>query len=234
MKTKIIIALDDMADEAAFVLAGKLAGVNVLFKADDLLDSELGAKRVIERLGIGEVMADPKLHDIPKTVGNRTKRFAAYGPKFLTVHASGGIEMIRAAVENRGATDILAVTVLTSLNEEECTLNLGGPVKAKALLYARNALIAGAQGIVCSAQELEFFSKFPELKNLIKVTPGIRPVWHLDPKDDQKRIMTPEKAVKLGADYLVIGRPITKAADPVEALEKTIKEIETAEAAVAA
>lgn len=222
---KIIVALDGMGVISALSLAKKLAGENVLFKANDLLDDEEGINIIAMLNGYGSVMADPKLHDIPNTVKNRVVKYARMTPVFITVHASGGIAMMRAAVENCGQSKILAVTVLTSLSEEECHNNLGGPVKVKVLQYARNAVLAGVHGIVCSPKELEFLSQFPELKILTKVTPGIRPVWHLDPKDDQSRVTTPARAVKLGTDYMVIGRPIVKAEDPVEAVRKTKQEI---------
>ncbi len=222
---KIIVALDGMNVKSALSLAEKLGGEDVLFKVNDLLDDDEGLKIIGTLNRYGGVMDDPKLHDIPNTVKNRIKKHAYMTPVFITVHASGGIAMMRVAVENCGQSKILAVTVLTSLNEEECYLNLGSPVKAKVLQYARNAVIAGVHGIVCSPKELEFLSQFPELKSLIKVTPGIRPVWHLDPKDDQSRVTTPAQAVQMGADYLVIGRPIVKAEDPVEAVHKTKQEI---------
>lgn len=223
--TAIIVALDGMKYEDALRLAEKLKGTGVLFKANDLLDDK-GPEVIRELEKFGGVMADPKLHDIPNTVANRIKKYAIYNPAMITVHASGGIAMMRSAVKN--CSGVLAVTVLTSLNEEECNINLGGPVRAKVLQYARNAVLAGVYGMVCSPKELEFLSQFPELEQLIKVTPGIRPKWHLDPNDDQSRITTPTDAVKMGADYLVIGRPIVKADDPIEAVAKTQAEIKAA------
>lgn len=208
-------------------IAEKLSGKNVLFKVNDLLDYS-GRRIITELKKYGGVMADPKLHDIPNTVANRVRKVATAKPDFITVHASGGVAMMKAAVENCLGSKILAVTVLTSLNEKECISNLGGPIRAKVFRYARNAVSAGAHGIVCSPKELEFLSQFSELKQLIKVTPGIRPKWYLDSKDDQSRVATPADAVRMGADYLVIGRPIVKADDPLEALQKTQKEVESA------
>ncbi|MDD5290688.1 MAG: orotidine-5'-phosphate decarboxylase [Patescibacteria group bacterium] len=222
----IIVALDDLTAEKALALAEKLSGTGVLFKANDLLDDP--GPNIIEELSVfGGVMADPKFHDIPNTVGNRVKKMANYGPRFITVHASGRIPMMRAAVEKCGDSRILAVTVLTSLGEDECQLTFGAPVKAKVLQFARDAVLAGVHGIVCSPKELEFLSGFPELAGLIKVTPGIRPVWHLG-TEDQARVTTPADAVKMGANYLVIGRPIVKAEDPAEAVRKTQEEISVA------
>lgn len=230
----IIVALDDLGRDKALSLAKKLREARVIVKVNDLLDDP-GPKIITELRDLGvEVMDDPKLHDIPNTVKTRAKKHAAYRPKFITVHASGGVAMMRAAVEGAGNSKILAVTVLTSLGEEECNINLGGPVKVKVLQFARNALLAGVYGIVCSPQELKFLSGFAELKSLIKVTPGIRPKWHIDPKDDQSRITTPYDAVMLGADYGVIGRPIVKSDDPVQAVWKTQEEIESAMLAVIA
>lgn len=224
---QIIVALDGMKYKDALRLAEKLKSADVLFKANDLLDDE-GPSVISALRHYGRVMADPKLHDIPNTVKNRIIKYAEHDPQFITVHASGGIAMMREAVMNSLGVRILAVTVLTSLNEEECNINLGGPVRVKVLQYARNAVLAGVNGIVCSPKELEFLSQFSELKPLVKVTPGIRPKWHLDPNDDQSRVTTPADAVKMGGDYLVIGRPIVKAEDPVEAVRKTQEEIEDA------
>jgi orotidine-5'-phosphate decarboxylase len=235
-KTKIIVALDGLEIGRAMVLAESLASLGVLFKANDLLDTNIGLQVIkgLKDLGVG-VMADPKVHDIPNTAKNRIKKFAAFGPDLITVHASGGVEMMRYAVEGAGSVSkILAVTVLTSLGEEECNINLGGPVKVKVLQYARNAVLAGAYGIVSSGEELAFLSKYPETRILKKVVPGIRPTWEITEKDDQKRVVTPANAVKGGADYLVIGRPIYEAADPAEAVRRIQKEIEEAEAEMAA
>ena len=222
--TRIIVALDDLSVNDALSLAEKLSGEDVVFKANDLLDDE--GPEIMRTLSVyGGVMADPKFHDIPNTVKNRIKKYAIHGPDFITVHASGGIAMMKAAVENRGDSGILAVTVLTSLSEDDCKSIFGSSVKDKVLQLAKDAVSAGVQGIVCSPQELEFLSQFPEFENILKVTPGIRPFWHLGKGDDQSRVTTPERAARKGADYIVIGRPIVKAEDPVEAVRKTKNEI---------
>jgi orotidine-5'-phosphate decarboxylase len=224
MMTRIIVALDDLSVDDALLLAKKLSDEDVVFKVNDLLDDR--GPEIIAALGeYGGVMADPKLHDIPNTVKNRIKKYIIHGPDFITVHASGGVPMMKAAVENRGDSGILAVTVLTSLNEDECKSIFGGSVKDKVLQHVRNAVLACAQGIVCSPKELEFLSETDEFKNLIKVTPGIRPRWSLTPNDDQSRVMTPYNAARKGADYIVIGRPIVQAKDPLEAVKKTKDEI---------
>ncbi|KPJ56839.1 hypothetical protein AMJ49_03810 [Parcubacteria bacterium DG_74_2] len=211
-------------------------------KANDLLDTMGPVECIKELQKYGHVMADPKLHDIPNTVKNRVNVYIDAELRgeieeldIITVMASGGIEMMRSAVgtaRQRSANrespiiKIAAVTVLTSLSEEECNINLGGPVKAKVLQYARNAVLAGCPAIVCSAQELPFLRQFPELDDLIKITPGIRPKGVS--KDDQKRVNTPSEAIKNGADLLAIGKAITKAENPAKAAQEINEEIEQA------
>jgi orotidine-5'-phosphate decarboxylase len=126
----------------------------------------------------------------------------------FNVHASAGIEAMMAAVQNKGISQVLAVTILTSLEENNAHLIFGAPSKAKVLQLARDAKIAGVDGIICSPQELELLGKQKELAGLLKVTPGVRPEWAA--AGDQKRIMTPGDAIVAGATALVIGRPITK------------------------
>lgn len=222
----IIIALDEMGEAAALEFAGKFSPEDgVLFKVNDLLD-EPGPQIIPALAKFGaDIMSDPKYFDIPNTVKNRVRKMAKLGPKFITVHGAGEVKMIRHAVEARGSSMILVVTVLTSLGEEECNLSLGGPVKAQVLNYARYAILGGAQGLVCSGMELAFLGDYQETHSLIKVIPAIRPAWSLGPKDDQKRVTTAAEVARLGADYIVVGRPITQAKDPVEALKKTRQEM---------
>jgi len=225
----IVIPLDGMTRETALEVAAKLAGKVWGFKANDLL-VECGVGIITELKQFGNVFADPKLHDIPSTVANSMAKLAAAGADLVTVHASGGVEMMRAAVDAAGESKVLAVTVLTSLDEDSAHLIFGNPIKATVLQFARNASLAGVYGVVCSPKELEILGKQPELQPLAKVTPGIRPAWH-QVGDDQKRVMTPAEAAELGATLLVIGRPILKADDPLEAAERTAQEIQEAVAA---
>ncbi len=132
----------------------------------------------------------------------------------------------------------LAVTVLTSLGEEDVLRIYGCSVEAAVLKFARDAATANMSGIVCSPKELEMLAQYPELKGLLRVTPGIRPAWH-QKGDDQKRVMTPAEAIKAGADFLVIGRPIIEANNRKEAFNYTVEEVaraleEKAKAATAA
>lgn len=228
VENPIIVPLDGMTKGKALTVAGKLSGQVWGFKVNDLL-IECGVSIITTLKECGKVFADPKLHDIPNTVANSAKKLYEAGADFITVHASGGIEMMMAASKSvADGSQLLAVTILTSLDEDTTHLIYGAPVKAKVLQLARDAIVAMMDGIVCSAQELRMLRAYPELRNLIRVTPGIRPDWTQVGVDDQKRQMTPKEAIGLGADYLVIGRPITQAKDPLEAVEKTLTEIKEA------
>lgn len=172
------------------------------------------------------IFLDLKLHDIPATVGLAMAAAARLGADLITVHAQGGEAMLRAAVDKAGATRVLAVTVLTSLNPDDMSeLNdehrqPGALVK----VLASRALAAGCYGLVASGHEVGVlraeFGQKPAL-----VIPGIRPAWSQVRGDDQKRTATPAEAVKGGADYLVIGRPIRDAEDPVEAADRIVAEL---------
>ena len=204
MENKIIVALDGISEMEALRIAKLLKGQVWGFKVNDLLFEGPGIIKKLKKFG--NVFADAKLYDIPNTVANSVKRLALAGADMVTVHASGGIEMMRVAKENAGHSKILAVTVLTSFR---------GSQNKIVLKLAREAEKAGLDGIVCSGHELKYVSKI----SLLKVVPGIRPKDY-NKKDDQKRTVTPKEAIKLGADYLVIGRPITKSKDPPQAFRE--------------
>ena len=215
-----------MSEREALALAERLSGSVWGFKTNDLL-IECGVSIVTKLKKFGNVFADPKLHDIPNTVANGVTRLVDAGADLISVHASGGIEMMEAAADASGQSRILAISVLTSLDEDNAHLIFGNPIKAKVLQFARDADFAGIPGLVCSPKELQI----PGLPDLFKVVPGIRPEWY-SKGDDQKRVATPASATSDGADLLVIGRPITGADDPAEAVEKTNQEVdEVAEAA---
>lgn len=179
----------------------------------------------------GNILWDGKFDDIPNTVGGASQEVVKIGVKAFNLHASAGIKAMRVAVANKGSSMVFAVTVLTSLEENNAHLIFGGPSKAKVLQLARDAKLAGCDGIICSSQELEILGRQGELKDLLKVTPGIRPKW-FKKKDDQSRKMTPGEAIKAGADFLVIGRPIRKPPEeigsPVDAAKKIAEEIASA------
>ncbi|MFM2175469.1 MAG: hypothetical protein RLZZ527_545 [Actinomycetota bacterium] len=157
------------------------------------------------------IFLDLKLHDIPNTVKGAAQAVQSIAPEILTVHASGGSEMIKSAVSVLPDTLIAAVTVLTSLGRDEL-ISLGLPANPEALTIslAKRAQDSGARALVSSPLELSGLRRaFPDLK---LITPGIREAGA--PLDDQSRTMTASEAMSAGADYLVIGRPITRAVDP--------------------
>ena len=174
-----------------------------------------------------DVFLDLKFHDIPNTVAKAVTAAAELGVWMVNVHASGGLEMMQKAKEALAKYEngplLIAVTVLTSMDQAQLSrLGVDKTPQDQVLYLAKLAKEAGLDGVVCSAQEAE--SLKTELGVDFKlVTPGIRPVGA--DVGDQKRIMTPKKAVEAGSDYLVIGRPITKAEDPVKALEAINLEI---------
>jgi len=166
-----------------------------------------GLSQLRENHGVSFFL-DLKLHDIPNTVGEATSSIAHLEPTFLTVHASGGSEMIKAAVANAGKISVTAVTILTSLSDEELkSIGFARTALESAVNLAKLATDAGATSIVCSPFEVSAIRSAvgPQIK---LITPGVRPEG--SDIGDQKRVMTPRQAVDSGADYLVIGRPITQ------------------------
>lgn len=224
-KSRIVVALDGLLFAKCVELICEIGSRAVMWKIHDLWDRE--GPQVVEKLlkaGAGRVWVDLKLHDIPETVRLRAKAVAEAGATAVTVHASGGIEMMRAAVDN--VPFVFAVTVLTSLSEENAHLVFGQPSKAAVINMARSAKLAGAYGIVCSPKEISIIRSQQELADLKLVTPGIRP--QDSQTQDQKRFDTPAAAIQAGGDFQVIGQPITQAADPVAAFTKIEQEIQDA------
>ncbi len=223
MEQRIVIPLDGVSKTKALEIAARLKGHVWGFKVNDLLVAH-GVSIVTELKQFGGVFADPKLYDIPNTVLNSTKALADAGADLITVHASGGREMIKSAVKGAGSAKILAVTILTSYDEPSAKEVFGRDINSLVRSFALLAAESGAHGIVSSPQELELLSKESQLASLMKVTPGVRPSWYVT-KDDQVRVLTPREAVELGADLLVIGRPITGHDDPVVAARMVQDEI---------
>jgi len=171
----------------------------------------------------GSVFLDLKYHDIPNTVAEAVKGAAAMGVSWLTIHASGGSDMVKAAKDAAGNTRVLAVTVLTSLDEEDIRrIGWMRSVDEQVRDLALMARESGADGIVCSAREAPVLRAVLD-EECVLVTPGIRPGG--SSSDDQARIATPQWAIANGADYLVVGRPIIRASDRKEAVESILREI---------
>jgi len=229
---RIAVALDGMDFDQASATIELLAPLGVGFKAglEIIMLPDGAADRLIKKIHSlgGWCFFDTKLDDIPPTVENAAANIAKKNVRFFNVHASAGIPAVEAAVKARGSCGVLVVTVLTSIDKESCIRIFGDEPTPKVLQFAREAKAAGAQGIVCSALELEALFEAGILDNdFIAVTPGIR--LPDAPPDDQKRTRTPREAMKKGASILVVGRPITKAKDPVGATATFISEVVLAE-----
>ncbi len=184
-----------------------------------------GVEIVLENYPDAQLFLDLKYHDIPNTVAGAIHA-ASYRlkPAYINLHASGGLDMMRAAKDAcAGNTRILAVTVLTSLDDTGLAqVGQHTPAEDQVRRLAALAAEAGMDGVVCSAREIEVLRK--DLgDDFVLMVPGIRPSG--SDAGDQKRIMTPEEAIRKGASHLVIGRPITAASDPAEAARQILKEI---------
>jgi len=226
----ILVALDVAEASHAVHLAGVLAGEVGGFKVGLELLSGPGPATIgaVSGAGRAPVFVDAKLHDIPATVRRAARRLGSLGARWLTVHASGGGAMLEAAVEGlaEGAAGrdagILAVTVLTSLDQNALReVGIGETPGRLTSKMARLAAETGCEGVVCSPMELGVVSTVAP--DLVKVTPGIRPEG--SPRHDQKRVATPAEAIAGGADFLVMGRPITASPDPVAAVRRIVGSI---------
>ncbi|MFC1632822.1 orotidine-5'-phosphate decarboxylase [Patescibacteria group bacterium] len=229
-KDRIIVALDFSDWDTAKNMVDELAPHVGYFKfgLEAITAPTIKTPKVIDHIHErgGKVFYDGKFNDIPNTVGQSVKNIVSMGVEMFNVHASCGIKAMRAVAEHKGTAIALAVSVLTSLEENNAHLIYGKPSKAAVLQFAREAALGKMDGIICSPLELKILSENPELDHLLRVTPGIRPAG--SSKDDQARITTPGQAVGNGATYLVIGRPITKTTSPRIAATRIATEIETA------
>ena len=222
---KIVVALDVATNKEALKLASELSPHVGFFKIGLQLYTAQGPglARAIPFLG-PKVFLDLKLHDIPNTVAKTVEAAGKLSVKMLTIHLTGGSEMIRAAVDARpNDMLILGVTVLTSADQG--TLNevgIADNIDNHVLRLAKLGVRAGIDGLVASPFEAKLLRA--QFGDKIKiVTPGVRPSW--SDAGDQKRFMTPRQAIDAGADYLVIGRPITAHSNPREAIVKILEEL---------
>ena len=230
---RIIIALDVETGERALGLVRELDQARIFKVGLELFTAEgPSLLRDIRALG-KDIFLDLKLHDIPNTVAEATRIGVRHGASMMTIHASGGQEMMSRAAEaailesekgGRPKPALLGVTILTSLRDEELRqIGMAADTEAQVLRLAALAKRARMDGVVCSAREIEIVRKEVGTDFLI-VTPGIRPAWAA--AQDQKRIMTPAEAMAMGADYLVVGRPVTRADSPREAFLRVVEELE--------
>lgn len=211
-RENLIFPLDGMDSFKATQYVEMLKNHVGYFKIGLGLNSKMGIPQAVDMVHSrgGKAFVDLKFKDIPNTLADATKGLADQGVAMINVHASAEIDGMMAVAERKGSALAYAVTVITSMDEEEGYLSYGMPIKAKVLQFARNAVLAGMDGIICSAEELPMLAKHKELDRLRRIVPGIRPEWA--PPDDQSRFMTPTEAIKAGGPdiKLVIGRPISR------------------------
>lgn len=229
--SKICLALDGLSAQEACSLTTALGPLIHAVKIHDLLDSE-GPQifHYLRTAGAKLVWADYKLHDTPGTVALRAKALARNGASIITVHAGGGVPMMKAAVDAvftdcGPAAEIWAITVLTSLDRNEISRIYGADRLPKQVVldFALQAKEAGVSGLVCSAEEVGMLRQYPDLTSMSLTVPGTRSAG-VD-AGQQKRSGTPAQAIIDGATYLVAGSQVTKAEDPVAALKAMAAEI---------
>ena len=219
---RLIVALDVPTAAAALALVDRLESQIRYFKVglQLFLDAGFALCDTLTRRG-HKVMLDLKFHDIPQTVSLAMAQLADHDISLATVH--GYPQVVEAAAKTKGKTRILAVTVLTSLGQEELQQSgFAGTLADLVRLRAVTSLSSGADGIVCSPLEIALLRKHLGAKPLI-ATPGIRPPDSA--KDDQTRTATPAAAIAAGANHIIVGRPITKADDPAAAAQRILSEI---------
>ena len=219
----IIVAIDESDLKDVSNIIDNLDSSKCMIKIGSVAFNSIGHKAVNYAAQKGfDVFLDLKLHDIPNTVKKSIESLSSLPIKMLTIHTSGGKDMMSAAMDAVSGTDIkvFGVTALTSLSDEDTNTIFKRSSSEQVNTMLDLAESAGIDGVVCSPHELELLSKRP---SMLSVTPGIRLE---DSSDDQKRFMTPKEAVDLGADYLVIGRPITSADNIGESLNEIFQSIQ--------
>src|SRR5260370_19636299 len=224
---KIIVALDVATKAQALALVEELRDQISFFKIGLQLYTAEGPEIVRAVLATGaKVFLDLKLHDIPNTVARAVESATRLGAQMLTIHLSGGPEMIQAAViARKNRLSILGVTVLTSADEKALReIGISDKIDNQVLRLAKLGVETGIDGLVVSPHEVKILRQ--EFGSKVKiVTPGVRPNWA--EAGDQKRVMTPRQALDAGADYLVIGRPVIADPNPRRALTKILDELES-------
>ena len=228
MSSPIVVALDFPSEAQALALAKRLNPQQCRLKVGKELFTRCGPKVVEDLHALGfEVFLDLKFHDIPNTTAMAVKAAAELGVWMVNVHCSGGLKMMQACREvleqhNGSKPLLIGVTVLTSMEQSDLAgIGLDIAPQQQVLRLAGLAEQAGLDGLVCSAQEAATLKQ--QWPAGLLVTPGIRPAGSA--QDDQKRILTPTQAMQAGSDYLVVGRPITQAADPAKALSDILAEL---------
>jgi orotidine-5'-phosphate decarboxylase len=235
MSSKLIIALDFPSADKALDFVDQLSPDDCKLKVGFELFVSAGPEMVSKLTEKGfDVFLDLKFHDIPNTVASVCKAASKLNVWMMNVHASGGSEMMRAAynalhddkVENTKSPKLIAVSVLTSMSDEQLQqTGVNAFAKDQVIHLAKMAQQTGLDGLVCSAQEATVLRQKLG-KDFLLVTPGIRPVGSA--KGDQSRVMTPAAAITSGVDYLVVGRPITHAENPLDVIQQINAEVRDA------
>ena len=218
----IIVAIDEVNLNKAIDILDNLDSEKCMIKIGTIAFNSIGSEIISYAYRKGfEIFLDLKLHDIPNTVKKSIEGLISQPIKMLTIHISGGKEMMTAAMEAVSGTGIkvFGVTALTSLNDDDTKEIYRRNTSEQVNVMLDLAESAGIDGVVCSPHELNLVSK---RKSLLSITPGIRVQ---NSNDDQKRVMTPKEAIDMGSDYLVIGRPITKSANIEQSLNEIYKSI---------
>lgn len=239
---KLIVALDVETPAEALALVQQLHGVAGMFKIGSQLFTLAGPQIVKDVISSGaKVFLDLKFHDIPHQVANSARAAAQLGVSLFTIHASGGMEMMQRAAEavsqvaERDGTlraRVLAVSVLTSMDANTLAqIGVNATPEESVRRLVKLAAQAGVDGVVASPQEARDIRAIVNKPEFLIVTPGIRPAAKDAAADDQRRVATPAAALRAGASYLVVGRPITAAADPVAAAREIAAEMEQVEKA---
>jgi orotidine-5'-phosphate decarboxylase len=228
-KDKLIIALDVDTPTKALELVKQLHSVAGMFKVGSQLFTSAGPQIVRNIIALGaKVFLDLKFHDIPHQVAGAARAATELGVSMFTVHASGGSEMMHRAVDAAGDSKVLAITVLTSIDENILSqIGVASSPRDSVLRLMNLAKAAGVDGVVASPREIETIRDAVPNPDFLIVTPGIRPSD--SESEDQKRVATPAAAIAAGASYLVVGRPITGASNPFEAAGEIIAQMQRAE-----
>ena len=232
-KDKLIIALDVDTPTKALDLVKQLHSVAGMFKVGAQLFTAAGPQIVRDILNHdSKVFLDLKFHDIPHQVAGAARSAAELGVSLFTIHASGGSEMMKRAVDSVNEVEaktgwrssVLAISVLTSI-DQTILAEIGVPstLSESVLRLVKLAEASGVDGVVASPQEIESIRRTVSNPEFLVVTPGIRPA--INEAEDQKRVATPSAAIAAGASYLVVGRPITGATDPLAAAHKILAEM---------
>lgn len=237
-KEKLIVALDVDTPEKALNLVKELHSVAGMFKIGSTLFTSAGPQIVKDILALdSKIFLDLKFHDIPHQVAGAARAAAELGVSLFTIHASGGSEMMQRAVDEVNEVEakrgtrarVLAISVLTSIDAKILEqIGVASSPSESVLRLVRLAEEAGVDGVVASPQEIETIRSTVSKPEFLVVTPGIRPTSN--ESEDQKRVATAASAITAGASYLVVGRPITGAPDPVAAAQEIVAQMQQAEA----